>query len=124
MFLLGATFVYLGITYKLNQPTLLIAILEHGNVPTFGLPLDVAALIMMLVELTAGAFLALGLLVRPIAFFLIGAFTFFAATIGETPLVHANLYGTMIMLLMVGDKVLSRNRSAVETPIQPGNMPS
>ncbi|MEM8949586.1 MAG: hypothetical protein AAGC99_09670 [Pseudomonadota bacterium] len=100
--LLGGTFVYLGIAYKLDQPTLLIAILDHGNVSTFGLPLETAALIMMLVEITAGALLALGLLVRPIAACLIGAFTFFAVTIGETPLFHANLYGTMAMLLMCG----------------------
>ena len=100
--LLGGTFVYLGIVYKLDQPTLLIAILDHGDVPTFGIPLETAALIMMLVEITAGALLALGLLVRPIAVFLMGAFTFFAVTIGETPLFHANLYGTMAMLLMSG----------------------
>ncbi len=100
--LLGSTFVYLGIAYKLDQPTLLIAILDHGDVPTFGIPLETAALIMMLVEITAGALLALGLLVRPIAVFLMGAFTFFAVTIGETPLFHANLYGTMAMLLMCG----------------------
>ena len=122
MFLLGATFVYLGIAYKLNQPTLLIAILEHGDVPTFGLPLDLAALIMMLAELTAGALLALGLLVRPIAIFLISAFTFFAVTIGETPLFHANLYGTMLMLLMIGDQGLSRDRSGVETTIYGRNI--
>ena len=100
--LLGGTFVYLGIAYKLDQPTLLIAILDHGDVPTFGIPLETAALIMMLVEITAGALLALGLLVRPIAVCLMGAFTFFAVTIGETPLFHANLYGTMAMLLMSG----------------------
>ncbi|MGI9509128.1 MAG: hypothetical protein ACR2QJ_07255 [Geminicoccaceae bacterium] len=102
MLLLGSTFVYLGIVYKLNQPTLLIAILDHGDVPTFGLPIEMAALIMMLVEVTAGALLALGLLVRPIAVFLIGAFTFFAVTIGETPLFHANLYGAMVMMFMAG----------------------
>jgi uncharacterized membrane protein YphA (DoxX/SURF4 family) len=107
--LLGATFVYLGITYKLAQPTLLIAILDHGDVPTFGLPIETAALLMMLIEVAAGALLALGLLVRPIALFLIGAFTFFAATIGETPLFHANLYGVMAMLLMAGsDAPLAR----------------
>ena len=100
--LLGGTFVYLGIAYKLDQSTLLIAILDHGDVPTFGIPLETAALIMMLVEITAGALLALGLLVRPIALFLMGAFTFFAVTIGETPLFHANLYGTMAMLFMCG----------------------
>jgi uncharacterized membrane protein YphA (DoxX/SURF4 family) len=110
--LLGGTFVYLGIIYKLAQPTLLIAILDHGNVPTFGLPIEIAALLMMLIEVVAGALLALGLMVRPIALFLIGAFTFFAVTIGETPLFHANLYGAMAMLLMAGAEAPIPRRTA------------
>ncbi|MGI9420559.1 MAG: hypothetical protein ACR2RA_22275 [Geminicoccaceae bacterium] len=116
MALLGGTFVYLGIAYKLNQPTLLIAILDHGDVPTVGLPLEIAALVMMLVEVTAGALLALGLLVRPIALFLIGAFTFFAVTIGETPLFHANLYGAMAMLFMAGGDAPRRGLSVNFSP--------
>lgn len=102
LFFLGGTFVYLAIVYKFGQPTLLMAILKHGEVPTLGLPYEYAAMGMMAVELIAGALLAMGRLVRPIAVFLIFAFTFFAVTIGETPLFHANLYGTMAMLLIVG----------------------
>jgi uncharacterized membrane protein YphA (DoxX/SURF4 family) len=100
--LLGAGFVYLSVSAKLTQPTLLMAILEHGKVPLLGLPLAVAALVMTGVELVAGALLALGRLTRPIALFLIGGFTFFAITLGETPLFHANLYGAMLMLTMTG----------------------
>ncbi len=103
--LMGGGFVYLAITYKLTQPTLLIAILSHGEVPLLGLPLDVAALVMTGVELIAGTLLALGRLTRPIALFLVGAFTFFALTIGETPLFHANLYGVMAMLILSGAAV-------------------
>ena len=116
MVLLGGTFVYLGIAFKLNQPTLLIAILDHGDVPTFGVPIEMAALAMMLVEVTAGALLALGLLVRPIALFLIGAFSFFAVTIGETPLFHANLYGAMAMLFMAGGIAPSPSKPGVQAP--------
>lgn len=116
MILLGGTFVYLGIAFKLNQPTLLIAILDHGDVPTLGLPIEMAALTMMLVEVTAGALLAFGLLVRPIALFLIGAFTFFAVTIGETPLFHANLYGVMAMLFMAGGLAPSPRSPNVRSP--------
>ena len=61
-----------------------------------------SGLIMTGVELIAGALLALGRLTRPIALFLIGGFTFFAVTLGETPLFHANLYGAMLMLTMTG----------------------
>ncbi len=100
--LLGAGFVYLSVSYKLTQPTLVMAILDHGEVPLFGLPLAVVALVMTGVELIAGALLALGRLTRPIALFLIGSFTFFAVTLGESPLFHANLYGVMFMLMMAG----------------------
>ncbi len=102
MALVGGTFVYLGIVYKLFQPTLLIAILEHGQFPTFGTPIEVIALVMTGVEIAAGLLLAMGRLVRPVALFLIGAFTFFAVMLGETPLLHANLYGTAAMLLLAG----------------------
>lgn len=100
--LLGGGFVYLGVAYKLTQPTLLMAILEHGQVPLFGLPLAAAALVMTGVEVIAGALLAIGRLTRPIALLLIGAFTFLSVTIGETPLFHAQLYGMMAMLALSG----------------------
>lgn len=102
MVLVGGTFVYLGVVYKLFQPTLLIAILKHGAFPTFGLPIELIALLMTGVEIVAGLLLAMGRLVRPVAVFLIGAFTFFAVMLGETPLFHANLYAMAAMLLMAG----------------------
>ena len=100
--LIGGGFVYLGVTVKLTQPTLLMAILTHGEVPLFGLPLDGVALVMTGIEIIAGAMLALGRLTRPVALMLIGGFTFFAVVLGETPLFHANLYGVMAMLVLAG----------------------
>ncbi|MEL6207215.1 MAG: hypothetical protein AAFR47_18135 [Pseudomonadota bacterium] len=102
--LVGAGFIYLAVAYKLFQPTLIIAILDHGNVPTLGLPLPVVALLMTSVEITAGALLVMGRLVRPMAALLIGAMTFLAVVLGETPLFHANLYGVMVFYLMVGER--------------------
>ena len=109
MFLTGATFVYLGIAVKLIEPTLLMAILEHGEVPLFGLSLEMVALVMAMVEIVAGGLLAMGRLVRPVSLFLISAFTFFAVTIGETPLFHANLYGLALMLAMAGRRAPVRS---------------
>ena len=109
MFLTGATFVHLGIAVKLGEPTLLMAILEHGEVPRFGMSLEFMALVMGMVEIVAGGLLAAGRLVRPVALFLIFAFTFFAVTIGETPLFHANLYGVAIMLAMAGSRAPSHS---------------
>lgn len=102
MMLFGLNFAYLGVTYKLLQPTLLIAILEHGQFPSFGIDYGVIAFVMTFVEISAGLLLVAGILVRPIALFLISAFTLFALTLGETPLFHANLYAMAFVFLMAG----------------------
>ena len=100
--LIGIGFMYLGIAYKLLQPTLLIAILDHGNFPKFGLPFPVVALIMTCVEILCGALLVMGRLVRPVALAILGAITILAITLGETPLFHANLYGALLVILVIG----------------------
>lgn len=100
--LIGAGFVYLGIAYKLLQPTLLIAILEHGDMPTFGMPMPIVALAMTGVEILCGALLVVGRLVRPVALAILAAITFLAVILGETPLFHANLYGALLVILLAG----------------------
>lgn len=110
--LIGAGFVYLGLAYKLTQPTLLIAILEHGNMPTFGLPMPVIALVMTGVEILCGALLVTGRLVRPVALAILVAITFLAIVLGETPLFHANLYGALFVLLLAGPRVPIAHRPA------------
>ena len=67
------------------------------------MPIEFAALVMAGGECGAGIMLMLGRLVRPVAAVLIGAFTFFALTLGETPLLHANLYAVMMLYLAAGD---------------------
>ncbi|MBI1383961.1 MAG: hypothetical protein GC150_03500 [Rhizobiales bacterium] len=98
----GLGFVWLALSYKFQSPQLLMAILRSGEVPTFGMPLDLAALVMGSVELIAGLVLATGLLVRPVSLVLVGAFTFFAISLGESPLLHANLYATAFVFALVG----------------------
>ncbi|WP_299726438.1 hypothetical protein [uncultured Tateyamaria sp.] len=110
--LIGAGFVYLGLAYKLMQPTLLIAILEHGNMPTFGLPMPIIALVMTGVEVLCGALLVTGRLVRPVALAILGAVTFLAIVLGETPLFHANLYGALFVILLAGRNVPVAHRPA------------
>ncbi|MCQ0988357.1 hypothetical protein [Jiella marina] len=102
MAIFGANFAYLGIAYKLMHPTMLVAILEHGEFPNFGIDYGVIVFVMTFVEVSAGLLLVAGILVRPIAIFLISAFTMFALTLGETPLFHANLYAMAFVLLMAG----------------------
>ncbi|MCV0428389.1 MAG: hypothetical protein K5905_23270, partial [Roseibium sp.] len=100
--LTGLTFVSLAISVKLAQPTLLIAILEHARFDFFGMPLPLVAVIMSFVELQAGILLAIGRLVRPVALFLLCAFTFFAVVLRESPALHGNLYGLMFICLLHG----------------------
>ncbi len=100
--LVGAGFVYLAVMYKLTQPTLLIAILQHGDMPTFGLSFALIALIMTGVEIICGILLMTGRLIRPVSLVIIGAISFLALTLGETPLFHTNLYGCMILFALMG----------------------
>ena len=100
--LTGLTFVSLAVSVKLAQPTLLIAVLEHARFGFLGIPLPLVALIMSFVELLAGILLAAGRLVRPIALFLLCAFTFFAVVLSESPALHGNLYGLMFICLLHG----------------------
>ena len=112
--MIGIGFIYLGIAYKLLQPTLLIAILEHGGMPTFGLPMPVIAMVMTGVEIICGAFLVMGRLVRPVSLAILGAITFLAVILGETPFFHANLYGALALLFIAGRPV----PKAVEARVQ------
>lgn len=107
--LIGGGFIYLAIAYKLTQPTLLIAILEHGNLPAFGMPLPVLALLMTGVEIICGALLIVGRLTRPVALVIILAITTLAIGLGETPLFHANLYGVMVFFVLAGRRLPEPN---------------
>ncbi|WP_237029045.1 hypothetical protein [Phaeobacter porticola] len=107
---IGGTFVIIAILVKFLQPTLLIAILKHGDISFLGIPLPMVALIMMAVELLAGVLLALGQLVRPISLFLLFAFTFFAVSLQESPLLHGNLYGVFLFFLLHGGAPLDIRR--------------
>lgn len=110
----GATFVYLALRYKLLYPNLLIAILEHGEFPLLGLPVEVVALVMMIIELVAGILLMFGRLVRPIGLFLIGAFTIFAVCLNESPFMHSNLYGLMVLLVILGNGNTTANLNSFQ----------
>jgi len=79
--------------------------------PTFGLPMPVIALVMTGVEILCGALLIAGRLVRPVALAILGAVTFLAVVLGETPLFHANLYGALILLLLAGRRIPVAHRA-------------
>ena len=100
--LTGATFLWCGFYYKILQPNLALAIIVNGDVPTFGLPPEAFVFGMALVEVLAGALMAAGVLVRPIAMALFVPFMFLSAALGEDPLGHALFYGNMVALATGG----------------------
>lgn len=119
--LVGVTFVYLAIAYKLMQPNLIITILERGAVPLFGLPVAVVAFIMAMVEITVGLLLILGIAVRLASLAVLGAMLFLAVTLGEPLHIHANILGVLVALLALGADPLPAHH--VTAPMRyPGGM--
>ncbi|WP_150526700.1 DoxX family protein [Roseibium sediminis] len=107
----GIGFVYLAFRYKFLEPGLIMTILDHTPLLFFKELAGAIVLIMGLVEFIAGILLILGVLVRPIALFLIFAFSFFALLLGESPFYHSQLYALCFVFLLVGPG----NFTAVET---------
>ena len=100
--LTGATFLYCGVYYKVLQPNLALAIVAEGHVPTFGLGPEAFVFGMALVEVLAGVLMMAGVLLRPLALGLLGAFLFLSAVLGENPLGHVLFYGNLFALATGG----------------------
>jgi hypothetical protein len=100
--LTGATFLYCGIEYKVLQPNLALAIIVEGHVPTLGLGAEAFVFGMALVEVSAGALMMAGLLIRPLALALFCAFVLLGAVLGESPLGHVLFYGNLFALVTGG----------------------
>ena len=100
----GAGFAYLGFRYKLLEPGLVIKILEHTPMNIFDDWAGPLILVMGFVEFTAGFLLIFGVLVRPVALFLIFAFTFFACILGESVFYHSQLYALSVVFFLCGPK--------------------
>lgn len=98
----GFNFVLLALMFKFMQPNLLINILTEGNFPLFGLPVEYMALIMAMIEVIAGICIMLGILVRPLCLFLVGAMSLFAIVLGESLVMHANIFAIMFICLVHG----------------------
>lgn len=100
--LTGATFLWCGVYYKVLQPNLVLAIIVEGGVPTFGLGPEAFVFGMALVEVSAGALMMAGLLVRPLALGLFIPFLFLGVALGENPLGHMLFYGNLAVLAVGG----------------------
>jgi len=101
----GAGFAYLGFRYKLLEPGYVIKILEHTPMNIFDEWAGPLVLVMGFVEFTAGFLLIFGVLVRPVALFLIFAFSFFASILGESVFYHSQLYALSVVFFLCGPKL-------------------
>ena len=100
--LTGATVLYMGISYKVLHPNLMIGIIETYHLPILSKAPETFTLIMMLVEVSAGLLIIAGILLRPLAVVLMLAFLFFASLLPESYMAHALFYGVVLSLLFNG----------------------
>lgn len=111
--LVGGTFIYLAIVFKVQNVNLIIAILDSGQIPTFGTPHDIVAYAMALVELLIGVLIVFGIAVRPAGIAVLGAMAFFAVTLKEAPHIHANIIASVIVLILFGQTGVARADASV-----------
>lgn len=97
--LAGLNFLYLGIHFKVLQPNLTLGIIEAYQVPLLSSAPEFFILLMAVVETFTGIFLLMGVLMRPMSIFLLGAFVFFASFLPESFTVHMLFYGIMLTFL-------------------------
>ncbi|MEM8958593.1 MAG: DoxX family membrane protein [Pseudomonadota bacterium] len=108
--LVGLNFMYLAVMDKyLHSPQLETIMLEH-NMPTFGIPAANLIFVMAAVELACGFALVIGIAERIVACVIIGAMMFFVVTLGESPLIHANIFGILIAIILLGPGYLSPDK--------------
>jgi NADH dehydrogenase FAD-containing subunit/uncharacterized membrane protein YphA (DoxX/SURF4 family) len=100
--LVGLNFLYLGVYFKVLQPNLALGIIETYQVPVLSLAPEFFVLLMAVVETFTGIFLLLGILMRPMSLFLLGAFIFFATFLEESFTAHMMFYGAMLTFLFNG----------------------
>lgn len=107
----GLTFMYLAVMDKFLHSPQLEAIIESHFMPTFGIPPEALVFVMAAVELAGGFALVVGIAERLVAGFLIGAMLFFALVLGESPLLHANIIGILIAIILLGPGYIDTKQS-------------
>ena len=98
--LTGTTLLYLGVFFKVMQPNLSIGIITYYDLPILSANPEAFTLVMALVEVSAGVLMIAGVLLRPLSFFLLTAFSIFALLLPETPTEHILFYGVVLSCLI------------------------
>ncbi len=100
--LIGADVLYLALAYKIAQPNLMLGVIDVHHVPTLGLEPETFVLLVAVVETLAGAFILMGIMIRPLAVGLFVAFAFFSVVLWEGVFAHIIVYGLLIPLITNG----------------------
>jgi NADH dehydrogenase FAD-containing subunit/uncharacterized membrane protein YphA (DoxX/SURF4 family) len=100
--LTGASVLYAGVYFKVVQPNLILGIISMHHVPVMSAAPETFALLMALVEVSAGILIIAGILLRPLSVFFLFAFVLFAVVLPETVTEHMLFYGVMLSCLING----------------------
>ncbi len=100
--LIGADVLYLALAYKIAQPNLMLGVIDVHHIPTLGLEPETFVLLVAVVETLAGAFILMGIMIRPLAVGLFVAFTFFSVVLWEGVFAHIIVYGLLVPLITNG----------------------
>lgn len=116
--LIGADVLYLALAYKIAQPNLMLGVIDVHHVPTLGLEPTTFVLLVAVVETLAGAFILMGVMIRPLAVGLFVAFAFFSVVLWEGVFAHIIVYGLLVPLITngAGQWHASLKRKTLSTP--------
>ncbi len=115
----GVGFMYLALKYKFLEPVLSMTLLNHSEFFDLGVLNGPSVLVMGFVEFITGFFLVFGVLVRPVAVFLVFAFTLFAFILGESVFYHTQLYALILVFTICGTCLKLPSESRLATGAKP-----
>ncbi|TMQ28366.1 MAG: cyclic nucleotide-binding domain-containing protein [Candidatus Rokuibacteriota bacterium] len=101
--LAGFNLAYLGVYWKGFHANSMLAILQHHQVPTFGIQAATFVLWMALVETLSGLLIMAGVLMRFLSVILFASFLFFSGILGESVFAHIIFYGLLVSFITNGD---------------------
>jgi uncharacterized membrane protein YphA (DoxX/SURF4 family) len=119
--MVGATFVYMGLAKKLLQPNLIIGVLESHGFSFLGIPVEIIAFCMAMVEIVVGMLIMFGAMLELVTVALFFCFMFLAFMLNESIMLHIHIYASMAAFVVLGAGTwnLQRTRTGVFAPPAP-----
>lgn len=100
--MVGATFVYMGVGRKLLEPNLIIGVLDSHNFAFLGIPNEICAFCMAMVETVVGMLIMFGVMLELVTIVLVLCFLFMAVMLNESLLMHIHIYAAMAAFFVLG----------------------